>query len=69
MDQAAQRYLTRLRRALVCPKRDRERLLADAREMLENFAQENPGAFYQDYVASFGQPQDFAREMLSGLDP
>ena len=69
MDQAAKRYLTRLGRALVCSKKDRERLLDDAREMLENFAQENPGAFYQDYVASFGQPQDFAREMLSGLDP
>lgn len=68
MDQS-QRYLTRLRRALVCSKRDRERLLSDARDMLENFAQENPGAFYQDYVASFGQPEDFAAEMLSNLDP
>lgn len=68
MDQS-QRYLTRLRRALVCSKRDRERLLRDARDMLENFAQENPGAFYQDYEASFGQPEDFAAEMLSNLDP
>lgn len=69
MDKAAQRYLTRLRRALVCPKGDRERLLKDAGDMLENFAQENPGAFYKDYVASFGPPEDFAAEMLSNLDP
>lgn len=69
MDKAAQRYLTRLRRALVCPKEDRERLLEDAGAMLENFAQENPKAFYKDYVASFGPPEVFAAEMLSNLDP
>lgn len=69
MDQAAERYLKKLRRALVCPKKDKERLLADARDLLENFAQENPRAFYQDYVLSFGQPEDFAGEMLSNLDP
>lgn len=68
MDQS-ERYLTRLRRALVCPKEDKERLLEDAGAMLENFTQENPGAFYKDYVASFGQPEDFAAEMLSNLDP
>lgn len=68
MDQS-ERYLTRLRRTLVCPKEDKERLLEDAKAMLENFTQENPGAFYKDYVASFGQPEDFAAEMLSNLDP
>lgn len=69
MDKTAQRYLTRLRRALVCPKEDRERLLEDAGAMLENFAQENPKAFYKDYVTSFGPPEAFAAEMLSNLDP
>lgn len=69
MDKAPERYLTQLRRALVCLKEDRERLMADARDMLENFAQENPGAFYRDYVASFGTPEDFAAEMLASLDP
>lgn len=69
MDKAPERYLKQLRRALVCPREDRERLMADARDMLENFAQENPGAFYRDYAASFGTPEDFAAEMLSSLDP
>ena len=69
MDQAAERYLKKLRRALVCSKKDKERLIDDAKDLLENFAQENPGAFYQDYVASFGQPEDFAGEMLTSLDP
>lgn len=68
MDQS-ERYLTRLRRALVCPREDRERLLEDAKTLLESFAQENPGAFYKDYVESFGQPEDFAAEMLANLDP
>lgn len=69
MDKAPERYLKQLRRALLCPREDRERLMADAGDMLENFAQENPGAFYRDYVASFGTPEDFAAEMLSSLDP
>lgn len=69
MDQAAKRYLTRLRRALVCSREDREHLLSDAGAMLENFAQENPGVFYKDYVDSFGPPESFAAEMLSNLDP
>ena len=69
MDQAAERYLKKLRRALVCSKKDKERLIDDAKDLLENFAQENPGAFYQDYVDSFGQPEDFAGEMLTSLDP
>lgn len=69
MDQAAERYLKKLRRALVCSKRDKERLIADGKDLLENFSQENPGAFYQDYIASFGRPEDFAGEMLANLDP
>lgn len=69
MDQAAERYLKKLRRALVCSKKDKERLIDDAKDLLENFAQENPGAFYQDYIASFGRPEDFAGEMLANLDP
>lgn len=69
MDKSAQRYLKRLSRGLVCSREDRERLLGDALAMLENFSQENPGAFYGDYVASFGPPEEFAAEMLSNLDP
>jgi len=69
MDKAAGRYLKGLRRALICPREDRERLLEDAGDLLETFAQENPGAFYKDYVSSFGRPEDFAAEMLSNLDP
>lgn len=37
--------------------------------MLENFSQKNPGAFYGDYAASFGPPEEFAAQMLSNLDP
>lgn len=69
MTKAAQRYLRRLRRALVCPKEDRKRLLEEVGAMLENFAKENPGAFYKDYVSSFGSPEAFAAEILSDLDP
>jgi len=69
MDENAQRYLKRVKRGLVCSRSDRERLLSQAGALLEDFAQENPGAFYKDYVASFGPPEEFAKEMLSNLGP
>lgn len=58
-----------IKHSLACPREDRERLLSGAGEMLNTFAQENPGAFYRDYIASFGPPENFAGEMLSTLDP
>jgi len=69
MDKTAQRYLNEVRRALPCPKEDRDRLLTDAEAMLDSFAQENPNAFYSDYVNSFGPPKDFAQEIMSQVDP
>lgn len=69
MDKPAQRYLKRLSRGLICSREDRERLLRDVGAMLENFSQENPGAFYGDYAASFGPPEEFAAQMLLSLDP
>lgn len=36
---------------------------------LDNFSQEDPGAFYEDYVKNFGPPDYFARVLLDDLDP
>ena len=36
--------------------------------MVETFCQENPEAGYDAYVAAFGEPADFAAELLSRLD-
>lgn len=69
MDKAVKRYLAQLRRALTCGKADRERLFAQSRAMLEGFEEENANARYEDLVTAFGQPKDFAAEMLSQLDP
>lgn len=69
MDKAGKRYLAQLRRALTCGKADRERLFARGRTMVEEFWAETPNARYEDIAAAFGQPKDFAAEMLSQLDP
>lgn len=69
MDKAVKRYLAQLRRALTCGKADRERLFAQSRAMLEGFEEENANARYENLVTAFGQPKDFAAEMLSQLDP
>lgn len=64
---AAKRYLARVRRGLVCGCPDRKALLARCGEMVETFCQENPEAEYDAYVAAFGEPADFAAELLSRL--
>lgn len=69
MDKAVKRYLAQLRRALTCGKADRERFFARGRTMVEEFWAENPNARDEDLAAAFGQPKDFAAEMLSQLDP
>lgn len=43
--------------------------MVSALKELNNFSQENPGAFYEDYVKSFGPPDYFAKVLLEDLDP
>lgn len=66
---AAQKYLAQLKRALTCSPADRERFLSQGQTLLEGFGEENPKARYEDLTAAFGQPKDFAAEMLSQLPP
>lgn len=67
-NKAAGQYLTRVKRALVCGKDDRCRLLAGCAAMIDTFQQENPEAGYDGLAAAFGEPDAFAAELLSGLD-
>lgn len=67
-NKAAGQYLTRVKRALVCGRDDRCRLLAGCAAMIDTFQQENPEAGYDGLVAAFGEPDSFAAELLSGLD-
>lgn len=69
MDKAVKRYLARLRRVLTCPKEDRDRLLSRGGSLLAEFAAETPNAGYRELTAAFGQPGDFAAEMLAQLPP
>ncbi len=68
-NKAVERYLVLLRRELVCSGRDRVRFLTQGRTLLGEFLEENPNARYEDLAAAYGQPGDFAAEMLSRLDP
>ena len=67
-DNAARRYLSRVRRALTCSAASRRTLSARAEELVEAFLQENPRPRYQEFVTAFGQPSDFAETMLADLD-
>ena len=67
-NKAAGQYLARVKRALVCDKTDRCRLLERCGDMIVVFLQENPEAGYDGIVAAFGEPDAFVAELLSGLD-
>ena len=67
-DKAAMQYLARVRRALICGKTDRCRLLERCAAMIDDFQQENPEAGYDGIVAAFGEPDVFVSELLSDLD-
>ena len=67
-NKAAGQYLARVKRALVCGKTDRCRLLERCAAMIDDFQQENPEAGYDGIVDAFGEPDAFVSELLSGLD-
>ena len=67
-NKAAMQYLARVKRALVCGKTDRCRLLERCAAMIDDFQQENPEAGYDGIVAAFGEPDAFVSELLSALD-
>ena len=67
-NKAAGQYLARVKRALVCGKTDRCRLLERCAAMIDDFQQENPEAGYDGIVAACGEPDAFVSELLSGLD-
>ena len=67
-NKAAGQYLARVKRALVCGKTDRCRLLERCAAMIDDFQQENPEAGYDGIVAAFGEPDVFVSELLSDLD-
>ena len=67
-NKAAMQYLARVKRALVCGKTDRCRLLERCAAMIDDFQQENPEAGYDGIVAAFGEPDALVSELLSGLD-
>ena len=49
-------YLRRVRRSLVCPRRERARLLSTARRAVDAFLEENPEADENDWETGAGKP-------------
>ena len=62
-------YLRRVRRSLVCPRRERARLLSTARRAVDAFLEENPEADENDWETGLGSPEEFASELLSACTP
>lgn len=67
MDKAADQYKLRVKRSLFCGRIDKNYLLNQLAEMLDDFQQAKPEANYIEYVATFGEPAACATELLSSL--
>lgn len=63
------RYLSQVRKFLFCPHTGKKRLVEKGRAFLEKFRQEDPEAGYDDIIANFGPPADFANTLMADLYP
>lgn len=67
-NRAANRYLGKVKRRLMCSRAHRERLLGRCREMVTGYLEETPDADYARLTAAFGTPEECAGELLASLD-
>lgn len=62
------RYLRQVEKRLNCPKDMRERFLADAKRMTDNFLAENPEATLDEFKSAIGEPEELAAMFLESVD-
>lgn len=62
-------YFRALERCLDCPGEDRERFLAQARRMADDFLQGKPDATPGEVAGCLGEPEELAQCFLEELDP
>jgi len=63
------RYLSQVRKYLFCSHKDKKRLTEKCRTFLDSYRLENPEAVYDDIVANFGPPPEFAGVLTSEVCP
>ena len=62
-------YFRALERCLDCPGEDRERFLAQARRMADDFLQGKPDAAPDEVAGCLGEPEELAQCVLALLYP
>lgn len=62
-------YFRALERCLDCPGKDRERFMAQARRMADDFVQGKPDASPDEVADCLGAPEELAQCLLEELDP
>lgn len=62
------KYHRQVRERLDCPKFMRDKFLADARRMTDDFIAENPGTTLDELQSSLGEPNSLAAMLLESAD-
>ena len=64
----AANYLTAVKKQLQCPKPLKKAALHALESDLAEYVEEHPKALLEDIIRQFGEPEEFAKEVLSALD-
>lgn len=62
------RYHRQVKKELVCPRSMRDKFLADAKRMTDDFISENPGATLDELKSAVGEPDQLATMFLDSVD-
>lgn len=62
------KYYRRTNRLLKCPKKIRQRLMAELRSSVDEYLDEHPNAAPSDIVQHIGTPEQIAQDYLSSMD-
>lgn len=68
-NKAIAKYCARIGGCLVCPRREKRRMLDQIRRMCREYLEEVPGADYDALVARFGTPEQIAGAYVEEMEP
>ena len=68
-NKAIRKYCAHISGCLVCPRREKRRILDQIRRMCLEYVAEFPGADYDALVARFGTPEQIAIAYLDEMEP
>ncbi len=68
IDKKLKSYYGKIKRALLCPGKEKKKFLADFKNSIEDFQSEHPEVFFEDIQKHFGTPKSINEAFSAELD-